>query len=327
MAVMFLCVHILMLLVFIDQKCDFLIYSNVFSIVFYAGMFFVIARHQYMVFVVATYVEVCLHMGLVLCLTGWGGGFQVALIAICILLAFAEYIGRTMKIKHAKSIFLFPVAMVIYIGSLILSLNVKPLYTLSDSVVSFFEIVWAVIVFVTMSLVLEMFVIVTTRSQEALSFEATHDELTGLPNRFYMTDYFRKLKGAGDKECYWLAIADIDDFKSINDTYGHVCGDYVLKKIAEQLRMASTGLEICRWGGEEFLIVGHQDISDPAKDLEIIRKTIAEYVFTYENNQLPVTVTIGVAGFSDELSIKKWISAADEKLYEGKTSGKNKVCI
>ncbi|MBR2769395.1 MAG: GGDEF domain-containing protein [Solobacterium sp.] len=166
---------------------------------------------------------------------------------------------------------------------------------------------------------------VSTKTQEILTDEVLHDRLTGLPNRYYMASFFQKLSAADPKKKYWAAIADIDSFKQVNDVYGHNCGDYVLRTFAEILTKEFSHLELCRWGGEEFLIAGTGDIRDPFSELEKIRIAVQQYPFVYEGKKLSVTITIGAAWYEGTMSIDEWIDAADKKLYEGKQGGKNHV--
>jgi diguanylate cyclase (GGDEF)-like protein len=139
-----------------------------------------------------------------------------------------------------------------------------------------------------------------------------------------MTEYLKDVFAESGKDRYWLAITDLDDFKLFNDTYGHNCGDYVLVTIANLLR--SPSVKVCRWGGEEFLLVGKTVTNGPIAMLQQIRQSVHDYNFQFDNNQLHVTMTIGMSWLEPGMTLDQWISSADEKLYEGKTSGKNKLC-
>lgn len=238
----------MMLYIFWKQNARFLIYFNIFSILFYIVMLFLIKNKKIYTFSVATFIEVSIQMGLILYFTGWGGGFQITLIGICILLAFAEYVTNSLNLKYFHSAYLIPIPMIVYIGSYIINLYHTPEYSLSEGVTTFFEITWAVIVFVIVGIILQIFVYVTTQAEKELSSEVMHDELTGIPNRFYMHDYFKKITDENDKNKYWVDITDIDDFKIVNDTYGHNYGDYVLKTVAQEMQKKLPNTELCRWG-------------------------------------------------------------------------------
>ena len=129
---------------------------------------------------------------------------------------------------------------------------------------------------------------------------------------------------SGEDKDYYLAMADIDDFKKINDIYGHNAGDYILKTIAEIMKATCKDSLICRWGGEEFLILG-KDKNKAVSELEKLRKNVSDKRYEFEGEQIKVTITIGVAERIESENIDKWIQRADDKLYEGKNSGKDKV--
>jgi diguanylate cyclase (GGDEF)-like protein len=126
---------------------------------------------------------------------------------------------------------------------------------------------------------------------------------------------------------HWLAIIDIDDFKVINDTYGHNCGDEVLKALAAILSNSIPNTEVCRWGGEEFLLLGRieKDMPTVVELLDRLRSSAEEHSFWYDETRLHLTLTIGVASYEAGQSTTEWINSADKNLYAGKKSGKNKV--
>jgi diguanylate cyclase (GGDEF)-like protein len=128
----------------------------------------------------------------------------------------------------------------------------------------------------------------------------------------------------GDKSNYYLSIFDIDDFKVVNDEYGHICGDHMLVEIAEIAKNNSTEDFVSRFGGEEFIVITKID-DEAIKKIEDIRKKIEEHVFKFNGIDLHATITIGVAKYDEGMSIDEWIIQADKRLYDGKTSGKNKV--
>ena len=159
----------------------------------------------------------------------------------------------------------------------------------------------------------------TIKSDSLLSERANKDPLTGLYNRHYTME---KLKEAynGDKPRS-IAMIDIDNFKLINDGYGHSAGDEVLKKIASVMTEVCGNGTIGRWGGEEFLIL----FEGTPGIIEKLRSTVEDTVFEFDGRKIDVTVTAGVASMDKEISLDKWIIEADEKLYYGKNNGKNRV--
>ena len=121
-------------------------------------------------------------------------------------------------------------------------------------------------------------------------------------------------------------MADIDHFKKFNDSYGHDCGDFVLQSLSKiitaQIRAKDS---VCRWGGEEFLILVN-DSQDIAIDVaNRIRSAIEAYEFNYEGKALHVTITLGVSGYYSSAKVKTLIEIADKRLYKGKENGRNQV--
>ena len=324
MALLFLFVHIGLLVLFAIGGVMPMVYVNIGSILFYALMLFFIHKSLLTGFAVASYIEINAHMLLAILYCGWEPGFQVPLIGIVILLFFSEYVARTLRIKYIPSVFLAPLAAIVYILGYALSSNYPAPYVLPSEVILIFQVLWAVIVFSVMTVILHIFVTTTTRSQSELTNEVVHDKLTGLPNRYYMASLFQKVEEEGERHRRWVAIADIDDFKLINDTHGHNYGDYVLKTIASLLEGISPKIVVCRWGGEEFLIVGDES-TDP-EELEDFRKAVEAYPFEYEGERMNLTVTVGYSYKKTDQSIDEWINDADKLLYKGKESGKNQVC-
>ncbi|MDR0721489.1 MAG: GGDEF domain-containing protein [Treponema sp.] len=153
------------------------------------------------------------------------------------------------------------------------------------------------------------------------------DPLTGLYNRRYTEIYFNTLKNQDQHIC--VAILDIDDFKKINDTYGHPCGDEILVFLSTFLysNLRKTD-RIFRWGGEEFLIIMENvTIYDAQSVMDKLRNKLAKTeIKTKQKGTLGLTVTVGVAPF-DLTNPDASIEASDKNLYIGKRSGKNQVVI
>jgi len=126
-----------------------------------------------------------------------------------------------------------------------------------------------------------------------------------------------------------LMFIDIDNFKHINDTYGHIAGDIVLKKIAQIIKSSIRKSDYAfRYGGEEFLVVLPFTSKDEALLVaEKIRKKIEKTVIKYNKHLLKITVSIGVSEYDPHKTLKENLEIVDKKLYEAKRSGKNKVVI
>lgn len=123
-------------------------------------------------------------------------------------------------------------------------------------------------------------------------------------------------------------MCDIDNFKSINDTFSHQMGDLVLTKVSELFKKGLRETDVlARYGGEEFILLMPTTVLDNAVRLcERLRQNIASYAWHEYHPDLKVTVSVGVANNPSCSNYEKLIAQADEKLYEAKRSGKNKVC-
>lgn len=160
------------------------------------------------------------------------------------------------------------------------------------------------------------------------------DPLTGLMNRRYFDKRLIAECRRSKREMSNLSLAmlDIDHFKKINDTYGHLCGDHCLKEFATILKetIKRPSDIICRYGGEEFVIIlPNTSLEGLAKLLEKVRKNVASKKINFEGQALTMTVSIGAcsrAVLYDEQP-HSIIAIADEQLYKAKESGRNCVMI
>lgn len=166
---------------------------------------------------------------------------------------------------------------------------------------------------------------------ETVERMAITDSLTGLYVRRYFTDRLDEELGRSARQGlqFSFIILDIDDFKKINDTYGHLVGDVVLKEIGRIIRESIREIDLaCRYGGEEFAAMLPETPKEKAFVVaERIRKHIEDTVFKAYDERLKLTVSIGVSAYpEDSANNTGLVDAADEALYKGKRSGKNIVC-
>ncbi|MCX4079395.1 PleD family two-component system response regulator [Rickettsia rhipicephali] len=160
---------------------------------------------------------------------------------------------------------------------------------------------------------------------------AAKDCLTGLFNRRYFDIHLKQMIEKANKESIklYLLMCDIDNFKNVNDTYGHQAGDKVLTIVSRILKntLRVTDL-IARFGGEEFtILLTDIDISKAIETAERVRVKIEYMDFHIEDQIEPLknTISIGVTKYKKEESIESFIERADKAMYEAKTTGKNKV--
>lgn len=160
---------------------------------------------------------------------------------------------------------------------------------------------------------------------------ATHDALTGLFNRRQFSDLLatEAARGLRREPNTVLAIIDVDHFKRINDRFGHVEGDGVLKQLADILRgHIRAGDVLARIGGEEFsVLMSDTDIDQAIQFAERVRQAIGRATFTPGGEGLTMTVSVGLAALTAERSTpSELMRAADRALYEAKETGRNRVC-
>lgn len=164
--------------------------------------------------------------------------------------------------------------------------------------------------------------------QRSLHNLVEQDALTSLANRRSGDKRLKQImkSAAADGTSFCVAIGDIDDFKRVNDTYGHDCGDLVLKRVAEVLRRRMRGNGFAaRWGGEEFLLVfENMDLTQAKLLLREILDDIRSMECIYDNLFICVTMTFGLAQEKTE-NITELLRTADDRLYRGKNSGKNQI--
>lgn len=159
-----------------------------------------------------------------------------------------------------------------------------------------------------------------------LTQKAFYDALTGLFNRFkfneLLEDYYQAYQQTG--RVFSLMIADIDNFKQINDTYGHDAGDLVLNSVAQCIKTSQGELAAARWGGEEFAVLFHANLTEAMKLSQQIVETVEKIDVTkFGLNQ--VTISAGVAAINENIKLEELFNLTDRALYLAKHEGKNCV--
>lgn len=164
------------------------------------------------------------------------------------------------------------------------------------------------------------------RQAAKAEYLANTDELTGLVNRRPITERLDREASPG-RGGYVVAIADVDHFKSLNDGFGHQCGDRVLAHLGALLRTSVRGEDaVGRWGGEEFIVVlADTGLEDALVLMDRLRRTVEAEQITCGGHVHQVTVSIGVADGLDDNLPHRVVRRADDALYDAKTSGRNLV--
>ena len=168
-------------------------------------------------------------------------------------------------------------------------------------------------------------------AREKIAMMSIRDELTRLYNRRYFNEVVEKevSRAMRYETSLVLCMIDLDYFKKINDTYGHLAGDMTLSEIAGMLKKCVRQSDLCcRYGGEEFaVIMTNTDTKGARKVSERFREMVAHELFKYNSSEFHCTVSVGIAKYKPELkqSSTKLVEAADNALYQAKAQGRNRV--
>ncbi len=168
------------------------------------------------------------------------------------------------------------------------------------------------------------------RLEESVELAVT-DALTGLNNRRYMEAHLKALGGAALSAGQPLSVllVDVDNFKSINDTYGHAAGDTILRELAARFRRTTRAVDTaCRLGGEEFVILmPATNLADACQIGERVRRAIAAELFHINrDSKIPVTASVGIASLEGPHdTLEQLLARADGALYAAKKKGRNRV--
>ncbi len=167
-------------------------------------------------------------------------------------------------------------------------------------------------------------------TNERLQLISTHDELTTLPNRRFMQERINQEISQVERNggSFVLALADIDHFKDINDTYGHAMGDRVLAGVARNLKQSLREYDVCgRWGGEEFLFLfpgcGAEEMSALADRIQHCLKSADPR----DADSPRVTMSVGVTEFRRGETMDETLKRADEALYRAKSAGRDRAVV
>ncbi|MGH9404191.1 MAG: GGDEF domain-containing protein [Terriglobia bacterium] len=169
-------------------------------------------------------------------------------------------------------------------------------------------------------------------AHEALRKEATHDYLTGVWNRAGILDILQRecARMVRTKGKIAVIMADIDHFKAVNDTYGHLAGDDVLREVSRRMQSSVRSYDsIGRYGGEEFVIVlPDSEAMSGTQQAERLRNSVGEQPVETAGLMISVTLSLGVAVMSQSHSddYQALLRVADAALYRAKESGRNQTC-
>lgn len=280
-----------------------------------------------------TYLEIILHSFVATIFVGWRFGFTQYIIG---LIPFGYYMCVTLiddRKKYVIPTILGFIALFSYVSCRMISMFAGSVYQLNVSqgvelIIYIFNSIlnFAFLFLVTLIFIMEMQAAANKlRSQNVvLDNMASIDPLTGLYNRRSMQDFFEQ--ALQTEEDFSLIMCDIDNFKKVNDTYGHDFGDVVLKDIAHIIsKQVNESGHVCRWGGEEILILCHVKIDRTCQIAENIRSQVEKHIFNCHGTSIHCSLTLGIASHRYGNTVEDTITHADRRLYYGKQNGKNRV--
>lgn len=326
-----LLLHGVFLLLFLWLNIPVLYLFNLASLAVF-GLVVYLNRHgHYYLALWLAYIEVIVHASLAIWLLGWDSGFYYYMFAIAPML----FINPARPLLEKLLFSSVPVLLLIILYTR--SLEAFPEYYLSLTVIHFLHMGN---LFTTAALVAYLAYFYSkgvneseqqlqklTRAYEQL---ATYDSLTRLLNRHAMTQAIEDevSRFRRDHKPFVIALGDIDDFKLINDSFGHHAGDVLLKTLADRMQQRLRRHDvISRWGGEEILILlADVSLEEAESVLNDLRECLAEPVRIKDLNHA-VTITFGASQYSDEQGIDQTIQLADKAMYQGKRAGKNRVIL
>lgn len=324
----FLVVHTSLFFLFASLGVEIMAMINIASICFYFVTFTVTRAGKSKLYMYLVAGEVLVHMLAATICLGMDCNFQLSLIAMIFFFFVMEYLLKDDQHKNISGIVCGVIYSVAIIFLYAFGDYIEPVYELSSSIKKYLSIgVVSVVLIIT---IFSMFFLncYLASEEDEMAKKAKYDALTELPNRFFMMDELHRIFQKGIQKDYYMAMVDIDDFKKINDTYGHNVGDDALKMLSKTIveKARGTELKYCRWGGEEFLLLGRCVNDTIPKDyLDELRKDISAQSIRTSTGSGRLTVTIGAGMYSSGQDLKEWINFVDKQLYLGKCTGKNKV--
>lgn len=325
-----LCAHIAYLIMFHVLGIKELVIFNIFSILTYIVLLIVsrfVSDKSLIIYMVD--IEIILHAAYATHLLGWQPDFAM----FFILIIPATFLTKTKHVSCPFIIGFLSLGLFLYFKTS-LGYNADVKYMFDDNnVIRAIQIANAIIgVFVMICAAVsnivyrEFMEFQLVDQRESFKEMASKDPLTHLFNRRAMNENIRAIRrNSSPTSHYVIGIGDIDNFKRINDTYGHDVGDKVLVYVSNLFisNIPDDGYA-ARWGGEEFLfIIPKSSIEDGMAFTEKIHKSLRAHIFELDDVEFGVTMTFGISTGLPVDKIDNVITTADKRLYKGKNNGKN----
>lgn len=333
-------VHGVLTVVFMCARVPQLVISNLTAILLYTFVYLnCVKRGRYICYTWILFFIIQIHSVFAYIMLGWDYGFSLYCIIIMPLAVFAFYLFEKENIHIKKIMFADFVVLACVLGSRVWVYKHGAFVVRNRNwavgVSTFNMYVCGTITILLCSMFIYQRVYTDNKLKkqtERLDFMANYDSLTMLRNRRNLRSvllkemYQRKEKTNTKPMC--IALGDIDDFKKINDKYGHDCGDMVLVKLGSIFIDKIKDLGYAgRWGGEEMLFMFPMLLEDSKALVSDITKEINEYVFTYNDEKFKVSMTFGITEYAEGVTLDEMLIKADMLMYQGKSAGKNQIVI
>lgn len=323
--------------------CFYVIFFSVFSVpellcfnivsvsLYLFGAVFISKVDKTLVWLLILYAEIMLHGIMCSVFLGWTYGFGLYCMILIPVSFFVLLMDKSIKKPVLLSSVLSVIDIIVMTATRAYAYAADPIYVFPSEVsivISCFNMIMSDIALLTFSVLfilkIKSDLSLLQNKNEELDMLANYDKLTGLRNRHNMTEIFESYEKSTKPYC--ISLGDIDDFKHVNDTYGHAAGDKVLIAVSNVIKkhVGDNGV-VCRWGGEEILLILNGTTNECIALNEKIRLEIQNMKLSFERRDIRVTMTFGLCDYGDAMNIEKLISIADKRLYVGKGNGKNQV--
>ncbi len=310
-----------------------MMYFNFFSVAMYLCFSLMLFRVKNLTPMICTaLLEIIIHSVTATVYVGWGFGFAMFLVCVVPVPFFINFK------KNITPYIITPVIVAVFMGLRVYTADESNVvYHLNDEtsqiILYMFNSFFAFLMIIGISGIYKVSKQISQRQlktkNETLSRLAAIDPLTQLFNRRAMMDFFKQIQRHAEAvhSKYIIAMGDIDNFKAVNDTYGHAYGDVVLKRVSAAMSelVPSEGY-VCRWGGEELLFAVPNTGIEAGTEIAVkICEKLRSMKFCCGDSSFGVTITIGVCECGEDRSYEEGLKIADHYLYYGKRHGRNCV--
>ena len=315
-------IHVLLLGLFLIVELPMMWMTNALSVMAYIACLLAIKHRLYRCAGMLICIEIIAHAAIATWVLGWDSNFHFYVFCIVPIIAFGFHSSPVRRRCLSAAV------LIVTVGGYLLR-NRVPLASISEQAQDVFGAVNALTATALLLHATALSVRFNLSMHMNLYHSAHRDSLTNLYTRRRVLQRLRQLGGGRRELPTAMVLIDIDHFKQINDQYGHDTGDVVLQQVAEVIASCVRTTDIAaRWGGEEFLVLMPNTPFDDAR-------VIAERILTHLREQagltrqvsVTLTATLAVAILKDGETFRDALNRADQRLYEGKQEGRNRVML